>query len=75
MMQAIVGGTNLILSPEMTMSFSAMGTLSPDGISCSFDHRANGFSRGEGFAAIVLKRLPDALRDGDSESRFHIPSR
>lgn len=53
------------------MSFSAMGVLSPDGISYSFDHRANGFSRGEGFAAIVLKRLSDALRDGDSESTLN----
>ncbi|KAK7906589.1 hypothetical protein PG985_016326 [Apiospora marii] len=63
---AVVGGTNLILSPEMTMTFSAMGTLSPDGISYSFDHRVNGFSRGEGFAAVVLKRLPEALRDGNN---------
>ncbi|KAK8037847.1 hypothetical protein PG991_001193 [Apiospora marii] len=67
---AVVGGTNLILSPEMTMTFSAMGTLSPDGISYSFDHRVNGFSRGEGFAAVVLKRLPEALRDGNSEPKF-----
>lgn len=40
--------------------------LSPDGKSFSFDHRANGYGRGEGIAALVLKRLPDAIRDGDT---------
>lgn len=39
--------------------------LSPDGISYSFDPRANGYGRGEGVAAIILKALPRALRDGD----------
>ena len=40
--------------------------LSPDGKCKTFDHGANGYVRSEGCAAIVLKRLPDALRDGDS---------
>ena len=39
--------------------------LSDDGRCFSFDNRANGFARGEGVAAIVLKPLTDALRDGD----------
>jgi acyl transferase domain-containing protein/NADPH:quinone reductase-like Zn-dependent oxidoreductase len=43
-----------------------MGMLSPDSTSFSFDHRANGYGRGEGIAALILKRLPDALRDGDT---------
>jgi acyl transferase domain-containing protein len=43
-----------------------MGMLSPDSKSYSFDHRANGYGRGEGIATVVLKRLPDAIRDGDS---------
>lgn len=43
-----------------------MGMLSPDSKSFSFDHRANGYGRGEGIAALILKRLPDAIRDGDS---------
>jgi acyl transferase domain-containing protein len=40
--------------------------LSPDGKSYSFDQRANGYGRGEGTGAIVVKRLSDALRDGDT---------
>lgn len=40
--------------------------LSPDGRSYTYDHRANGYARGEGAACIVLKPLADALRDGDS---------
>ena len=40
--------------------------LSPDGISHSFDHRANGYSRGEGFGVLVLKPLSKALQDGDT---------
>lgn len=42
-----------------------MHMLSPEGLSHSFDHRANGYGRGEGTGVIVLKRLSDALRDGD----------
>ena len=43
-----------------------MGMLSPDSKCFSFDHRANGYGRGKGIAALILKRLPDALRDGDT---------
>lgn len=39
--------------------------LSPDGLSYSFDDRANGYGRGEGVAAIIVKRLQDAVKDGD----------
>ena len=39
--------------------------LSPEGKCFSFDERANGYARGEGVLALVLKSLPDALRDGD----------
>lgn len=40
--------------------------LSPDSRSWSFDQRANGYARGEGIATVVIKRLEDALRDGDT---------
>ncbi|PVH93340.1 ketoacyl-synt-domain-containing protein [Periconia macrospinosa] len=62
---ALVGGSNLLLSPDVFTSLSSMNFLSPDGVSYSFDERANGYSRGEGTAAIVLKRLSDAINDGD----------
>lgn len=43
-----------------------MGFLSKDGRCYSFDDRANGYGRGEGFAAVILKRLSKALQDGDT---------
>jgi acyl transferase domain-containing protein len=62
---AIVGGSNLLLGPEVFMFFGGQGFLSPDGKSKSFDISADGYGRGEGFAAVVLKRASDAIRDGD----------
>jgi acyl transferase domain-containing protein len=43
-----------------------MGFLSPDGRCYSFDHRANGYARGDGIAAMVMKTLDQALKDGDT---------
>ncbi|KAL4738027.1 hypothetical protein BDV11DRAFT_216252 [Aspergillus similis] len=62
---SIVSGCNLMLSPDMFKVFSSLGMLSPDGKSYAFDSRANGYGRGEGVATIIVKRLADALRDGD----------
>ncbi|MEV0407769.1 beta-ketoacyl synthase N-terminal-like domain-containing protein [Actinoallomurus sp. NPDC050550] len=62
---ALAGGVNLILSPGETLTLDAAGTLAPDGRSKSFDAAADGYGRGEGAAVVVLKRLADALRDGD----------
>jgi acyl transferase domain-containing protein len=45
---------------------SSMNFLSPDSLSYSFDHRANGYARGEGVAVLVVKRLADAIRDQDA---------
>ena len=44
---------------------SNLNMLSPDGRCFSFDHRANGYARGEGFGVLVLKRLEDAIADKD----------
>ncbi len=62
---AIVGGVNLILSPAPTIIFCQAKMLAPDGKCKTFDADANGYARGEGCGVVVLKRLSDAVRDGD----------
>ncbi|RYO87212.1 hypothetical protein DL762_004340 [Monosporascus cannonballus] len=64
--QALVAGVNLILYPNCMEQFSGIHMLSPEGISHSFDDRANGYGRGEGIGCLIVKRLSDALRDGDT---------
>ncbi|MFD6227327.1 polyketide synthase [Streptomyces sp. NPDC060232] len=62
---AVAGGVNLVLSPHGTALAARTGALSPDGVCRPFDARANGFTRSEGCGIVVLKRLADAVRDGD----------
>ncbi|NEB81613.1 SDR family NAD(P)-dependent oxidoreductase, partial [Streptomyces sp. SID14478] len=62
---AIAGGVNLNLVPDSTLGAERFGALSPDGLSFTFDARANGYVRGEGGAFVVLKPLHAALADGD----------
>ncbi|KAK3352846.1 hypothetical protein B0T25DRAFT_580684 [Lasiosphaeria hispida] len=62
---SIVGGANLMFNPDMFLAMSSMTLISKDGKSYAFDSRANGYGRGEGSATVVLKRLDDALRDGN----------
>ncbi|KAL4399745.1 fatty acid synthase [Malassezia pachydermatis] len=61
---AVVAAVNLILTPHTSLSFSALGTLSPTGICQTFDAAADGYSRGEGCTVIVLQRTEDAVRCG-----------
>lgn len=63
---ALAAGVNLILEPTTSMIFARAGMLSPDGRCKTFDGDANGYVRGEGCGTVVLKRLSDALRDGDN---------
>ncbi|KAH0529049.1 hypothetical protein TsFJ059_003849 [Trichoderma semiorbis] len=62
---AVVGGANLLLDPLMYIAESNLHMLSPDSRCKMWDKSANGYARGEGFAAVLLKPLKDAIRDGD----------
>jgi acyl transferase domain-containing protein/acyl carrier protein len=63
---ALAGGVNLMLSPEVMVSFSQARMLAADGRSKTFDAAADGYVRGEGCGVVVLKRLSDAVADGDT---------
>jgi acyl transferase domain-containing protein len=63
---ALVGGVNMLLSPFPFGGFARASMLSPTGRCHAFDSRADGYVRAEGGAVVVLKRLDDALRDGDA---------
>ncbi|PNY28266.1 Polyketide synthase [Tolypocladium capitatum] len=62
---AIAGGIGVLLVPESTMQLNNLGFLSPFGQSRAFDETAGGYGRGEGCGVIVLKRLDEAIQDGD----------
>ncbi|MFJ5733444.1 type I polyketide synthase [Streptomyces paradoxus] len=62
---AIAAGVNLNILAEAAVAGERFGGLSPDGTTYTFDARANGFVRGEGGGAVVLKPLSRALADGD----------
>lgn len=55
-----------MINPNTSHQLTAMHMLSPDGISHTFDGRANGYGRGDGIGTMVVKRLSDAIRDGDT---------
>ncbi|MEK9146218.1 MAG: polyketide synthase, partial [Elusimicrobiota bacterium] len=61
---AVTGGVDQMMTPPSYVKFCKIGALSPDG-SRPFDAGANGFVMGEGSGVLILKRLSDALRDGD----------
>jgi acyl transferase domain-containing protein len=62
---AIAAGVNLMASPELNVLMSKTRVLSADGRCKAFDASADGLSRAEGCGVVVLKRLSDALTDGD----------
>ncbi|MBN3959943.1 type I polyketide synthase [Nostoc sp. NMS8] len=63
---ALAAGVNLILTPQLTITFSQAGMMASDGRCKTFDADADGYVRGEGCGVVVLKRLSDARRDGDN---------
>ncbi|PGH19023.1 hypothetical protein AJ79_00057 [Helicocarpus griseus UAMH5409] len=63
---AVVAGSNLLLSPGMYVAESKLKMLSPNGHSRMWDKDADGYARGDGVGAIILKTLSQAVADGDS---------
>ncbi|EXL71154.1 hypothetical protein FOPG_13052 [Fusarium oxysporum f. sp. conglutinans race 2 54008] len=63
---AVIGASNLFLSPDYALSLTRLGAIAADGQCKTFDASANGYGRGEGTNAVYVKRLSDAIRDGDS---------
>ena len=62
---ALAGGASVMFEPRKAASGSAIGMLSATGRCHAFDVAADGFVAGEGSVVMLLKRLPDALADGD----------
>ncbi|KAG8672441.1 Highly reducing polyketide synthase pks8 [Fusarium poae] len=63
---AVIGASNLFLSPDYALSLTRLGAIAADGQCKTFDAGANGYGRGEGTNAVYIKRLSDAIRDGDN---------
>ncbi|RYP81008.1 hypothetical protein DL769_002188 [Monosporascus sp. CRB-8-3] len=62
---AIVAGANLILGPDAQIYTTKLGAVSPTSRCHTFDAAADGYARAEGFGAIYLKRLSDAIAQGN----------
>src|SRR6187551_3769053 len=62
---ALAGGVTVMITPGGFIGFSQASMLSPDGRCKAFDASANGFVRGEGAGMVLLKRLSQAIADGD----------
>ncbi|KAF7536474.1 hypothetical protein G7054_g4512 [Neopestalotiopsis clavispora] len=62
---ALVGGCNIMTSPDMALQMTEQGVLSPDASCKTFDEKADGYARAEAVNLIYIKPLQDALRDGN----------
>ena len=62
---AVVGGCNNLLVPDISVGFSTLGVMSPDGQCCPFSSTAKGYVRSEGWGTLVLKPLDQAVNDED----------
>ena len=62
---AVVGGVNLVLTVDQHMNTAKLGVLSPTSTCHTFDASADGYGRADGVGAVYLKKLSDAIRDGD----------
>ncbi|MDO9105380.1 MAG: amino acid adenylation domain-containing protein [Methylovulum sp.] len=62
---AIAGGANLMISPDMHIMYSKVGMICEDGRCKTFSKQANGYVRGDGIGAVLLKKLSRAEADGD----------
>lgn len=60
---ALVAGVNLMLSPNVTVAFCKARMMAPDARCKTFDASANGYVRGEGLGAIVIKPHTEAMKD------------
>ena len=63
---AIAGGANLMISPDMHIMYSKVGMICEDGRCKTFSKQANGYVRGDGIGAVLLKKLSQAEADGDT---------
>jgi acyl transferase domain-containing protein/GNAT superfamily N-acetyltransferase len=63
---AIAGGAHLVLAPELSVAYSQVRMLSPDGRCKTFDASADGYGRADGCGVVVLKTLSRARQDGDT---------
>ena len=61
----LAGGVSALIGPGLTRVLDVAGATAPDGRCKTFDEAADGYGRGEGAGVVVLKRLADAITDGD----------